>query len=654
MAVVVKVNGVDRTSSIEWQSLKWDDNLTNRVNKLAFSLRGQSLPFALALNDEILLTIDGSNVFGGRVISFEDTVEASSLKRRNVRCKDYTADMDNFYYSGTFLTQTALYNLIRDLTHTINKRNETRIVDMETDESWTGGAADTTNFREGTQSHKITSTGSYATGVRTLAAALDLSGQENIAFDTFVDDASVLAGVRIRLGDIGLSNYFEIELTSGFVDDWTQNRIARATFTTTGSPDWTNIAQIQVACDATGADTVNVSFDDIYSIDDDAFTMDNVDVEGQNIQSAKFGFKFPSAVLKRYSQVTGLDWYVDSDRDIHMFSTLTNTAPFELTDTGGNHNYDSLRIDQDISKLRNTVYIFGGEGIATSAITEELDYQADGTQKEFQLTRRYDLPSVTLLVNAVSQDVGVEGDDTFADGFDALYNVDDRSISFDTAPANGVSVNWTGKRLFPLNAKLVDGASVAAFGEKEITIKEDDIKTFDAAIQRAIAEFTEYAGANIDGSFLTDSQGLRAGQRIHLDLTNRSVDEWYVIQKVSGRMRTATAMTFTVSLISTKQFGMIEILQMLLAERLKDIADSLTDNLVEGIADVVEVSEIIVASTGTEVSDSADVSDTYDSWVKTAAEGGDPFTYVAGNVAPSSNTDTTRTPCADGGATLAT
>ena len=78
MAVVIKVNGVDKTSDIERNSVRWSDNLTNRVNTFEFSVRGQSLPFALALNDEIVMSIDGVNKFGGRVISMEDTVNTEN------------------------------------------------------------------------------------------------------------------------------------------------------------------------------------------------------------------------------------------------------------------------------------------------------------------------------------------------------------------------------------------------------------------------------------------------------------------------------------------------------------------------------------------------------------------------------------------------
>jgi hypothetical protein len=654
MAVALTVNGVDKTTDIQHRSLKWDDNLTNRVNQLSFSIIGQSLPFTVSLNDQVVLSIDGSNVFGGRVVSFQDEVEASTLKTRRVKCKDYTSDMDNFYYTATFDTITPLYNLVRDLTHTINKRTEVQIAEFETDETWTGGAADTVNFRRGSQSRKVTSTGSYATSVHTLVSAVDLTNQENITFDIFIDDATVCAGVRIRLGDVGLSNYFEHEITTGFVTGYTQVRVARSAFVSSGSPDWSVIAEAQVATDATGADTVNVSFDDMYSIADNSFTMDNVDVQGNEVASVKFGFRFPSDVMKRYSQVTGLDWYVDSNRDLHMFASLNNTAPFELNDDDGNHIYDSLRIDQDITKLRNVVYIFGGESVATNDTVEELDYQADGTQDNFQLGRRYDLTTVTLEVNSVAQDVGVEGEDQFADGFDALYNVDDKTIFFDTAPGNGVSVNWTGKILFPLVAKITDAASIAEFGEKEITIKEDDLKTFESAIQRAIVEFNDYAAANIDGGFQTDSQGLRAGQRIHLDLDKRGIDDWYIIQKVTGRMRTPTQMTFTVGLVSTKQFSLLHIMQLLLADRMKGIEDFQSEHLVDGVSELVEVSEIIEASTGTEIEEEVESSDTYDHWLQTSGEGGDPLTYVVGNYEPSSNTDTTRTPCADGGAVLAT
>ena len=80
--VTVEINGVDKTSDIQHSTFGWEDNLTNRVNTLSFSIIGETLPFTLALDDEVVVKVGGDPVFGGRVITLEDTVQASSLVAR--------------------------------------------------------------------------------------------------------------------------------------------------------------------------------------------------------------------------------------------------------------------------------------------------------------------------------------------------------------------------------------------------------------------------------------------------------------------------------------------------------------------------------------------------------------------------------------------
>ena len=649
--VTVEINGVDKTSDIQHSTFGWEDNLTNRVNTLSFSIIGETLPFTLALDDEVVVKVGGDPVFGGRVITLEDTVQASSLKTRTAKCKDFTVDMDDHYYTAIFEEERELYVLIRDLLHTINRDYETTLAEFETIETWTGGSADTTNYRRGSQGRKVTSSGSYATSEYTPSTAINVSDEEYIVFDAYVDDASVCDAIRLRLGDSSLTNYYEYEITSGFETGWNYYRVLKTAFSSTGSPAWSAIAKIQVGADATASNTVNVTFDDLYAMDEDGFTMDNVVTNNLTIPSAKFGFKLPSDVLKRYAQVTAYEWYVDANRDIHFFSSLQNGAPFELTDDGGNHIYDSLKIDQDLTKLRNVVLFFGGQETALNNTTEYLGYQADGTQTNFQVARKYNPTTVSVEVNSVAQTVGIEGEDDIA-SVDVLYNQDDNSLFFASAPTGGVDVNLTGKRVNDLQAKFYDASSISLYGEKEIVIKEEDITTRDAAIKRSFAEFSAYASQIVDATFETDSQGLRAGQRIHLNLASLGIDEYYIVQRVSGRMRTEDDMTFSVQLVSTRNYSLVHVLQMLLADRLKGIDEYNSDSLIGGTFDIVEVSDVVVATNGDEeVVEVVSIGDSIEYWLQTAGEGGDPFSYVAGNYEPSSNSDTTRTPCADGGGT---
>jgi len=156
------------------------------------------------------------------------------------------------------------------------------IADMETSETWAGsGSADTTNIKQGTQSRKLTSTGAAVTTTHTPASVFDLingigptardySTSDLIHFWLYLDTAANLdtATSYIRFGNAGDTVYYQ-RLASGWgtlANGWNEVSIVKSTFTTAGSPAWSNLAKVSLVVDSTGATTVNASFDDLYLI----------------------------------------------------------------------------------------------------------------------------------------------------------------------------------------------------------------------------------------------------------------------------------------------------------------------------------------------------------------------------------------------------
>lgn len=651
MAVTVTIAGTDRTSSIRTDSLQWTENLTNKVDTLTFEIVGSAaLPFSLALRDTVAFAIDSTTVFGGRVISYKDSVEGAKLFKRSVTCKDYTMDVDKFIHSGTY-TDRQGYSILRDIHHTYNKRNETRIADMETDETWTSSTADTSNYREGTQSQKVTSTTTtYSTATRTLSSSMSLSSYIYIEYDYYVESSTNCGGVQIKLGNSALTSYYSYEITSGFVTGWNKARVLETAFTSTGTPSWAAIQGIEIAGKSSSAVSNYISFDDLYASTAASFTMTNVQLGSTVIiESAKFSSAKCSDCVKKIANLIEFDYFWDADKDLHFFSTENNTAPYELTDSSGYFDFNTLELESDISSLRNVIYVFGGDAKETATQTEQLDSQANGSATLFQLGYRY--KDYSLTVAGVATTVGVDGNDSLT-SHQSLYNVEEKTLEFATAPASAAAVRFTGYRLYPLKYVVGEAISIITYGEHELVIKDENITTSDAAIQRALAEFTTYAAAVVDGKVNTDTAGFRSGQKIHVDSDTRSIDEWYIIQSIRGRMRTHNEMTFTLNLVSAKTWDMVQILQELLLDRVKELDDYDDNHLVTAAFELVEVSETVTASTGTESTETVNVTESTPMyWMS------QPMTWVAGNYEVSitlwNTTDLTRTPCADGGAYLA-
>src|SRR3989304_9313393 len=107
MAVILRVNGTDRTDQVEWTSLEKIEVLTKEPDTLRFSLRNYgSKTFRPVLDDEVTLHDGATKIFGGVVIDTADTVEGK-LKYLSVNCKDFTHTLDRKLVAKVYTGFTA-------------------------------------------------------------------------------------------------------------------------------------------------------------------------------------------------------------------------------------------------------------------------------------------------------------------------------------------------------------------------------------------------------------------------------------------------------------------------------------------------------------------------------------------------------------------
>lgn len=229
-------------------------------------------------------------------------------------------------------TQIADYLVIANPTDGIYKYDGTRLIplgakyiaDMESDEStWAGsGSFDTTTVREGLRSRLLTSTGAAVTSTLTPATAWNLidglleakdynTTTDRISFYVNIDNTANLdtTNTFIRFGDVADANYFQLPASAWgtLANGWNLIRIARSSFTTTGAPVWSNLAKMTLSVDATGATTVNVYWDDVYTIYAAVSVMPAVQIvtTWKNMVLGARSDAEPSTVF--YSRVSGPD-----------------------------------------------------------------------------------------------------------------------------------------------------------------------------------------------------------------------------------------------------------------------------------------------------------------------------------------------------------
>lgn len=300
--------------------------------------------------------------------------------------------------------------------------------------------------------------------------------------------------------------------------------------------------------------------DIIATYTDDGFTTTNV-IGTATVESFSFNRLTVAECLQKLAEAISYSWYVDYNKDIHFFPKNAEVGD-ALTDTSGNYIYDSLEIMEDLTQMRNSVLVQGGEAVSASARTET--FNGDGSKAQFPLTNKYDsLPTVE--VGGVAQTVGVEFLDDDA-SFDCMWNFNEKYIRFTAGniPASGTNnIEVTGTYLYPIVVRVPAPSSISVYGTYEFAITDKSIRSQNEAIERALAELTSYQNSLYEGSFRTYDDSFRSGQVININSTQRGRDIDVLIQSVSARVRDpeGTQFVYEVKFATLKSIGIIEYLQ---------------------------------------------------------------------------------------------
>lgn len=331
------------------------------------------------------------------------------------------------------------------------------------------------------------------------------------------------------------------------------------------------------------------------------FTATQVDA-ATSIDYIQFKYEPVTECLRQLAELGGYDWYVDYYKDIYFKLPTATNAPFDLTDTSGTYVNKTLIIRRDNSQMRNSILVRGGEYEGTKFTAS---MRADGKQVVFNLPYKYHEFSASLTGNPLT--IGIDYIDN-PDSFHALYNFNEKILRFKEAnkPNQNATLSFAGKPLLPVVVRVRDTIAIAdtlsaegqGDGEYEYLVVDKSINTQVAARERAAAEMRTYGETLSEGEFQTETSGLKAGQRILVNSTLRSINEYFVINKVVRTMKDPTTMIYKVSLVTTKTMNYISILKkLLLAENKKIvITDDELLNLTENLTETITITDTV--STG--------------------------------------------------------
>lgn len=298
---------------------------------------------------------------------------------------------------------------------------------------------------------------------------------------------------------------------------------------------------------------------DTYATD---FTIDGVDAPVE-VASIAFNRIPMQQALNRLAQLTGYQWYVDETKDIHFFPKDGEAAPFNLTDTSNNYIPKTLKLRSDLSQIRNTVYVRGGETVAAAPRSEYLT--GDGEKTEWPLVYRY-AQQPQVFVDGVEKTVLPDNLYDFDDA-DFLWSQGQqylRTATLYTTADNGIEV--IGVPYVPIIVRVYDPGSISTYGVWEFAIEDKRIKSAEEAKQYALAQLESYKRGVKEGEFSTYTPGLRSGQTITITSALRGVNQEFMIQSVGYRAIARDKHEWQVTLATTRTIGLVEILQGLLQQ----------------------------------------------------------------------------------------
>ncbi len=285
--------------------------------------------------------------------------------------------------------------------------------------------------------------------------------------------------------------------------------------------------------------------------------------EGVLINQISFNYVPVSRALQQIAKLTGRQWFIDYQKDIHYFPLVQARAPFEITSAGNQHL--NFQLVKDDSQLRNRVFVRGGTELTTEPITERS--VSDGESRQYLLAEKPH--DITVTINAVPATVGIKNIDDAA-LFDVLVNFQQKYIelgsAFTTPPAGQVievSYNYDVPVLVAVedtNSIQEEAAKSGGSGVYEFAIIDKQINSTEQARERAAAELTDYAAGLIESSYTTMEKGLRSGQYQRVTMSNKGVDEDYVVTKVVFQSLGGGLFTYGISLSNAKTIGIIRFL----------------------------------------------------------------------------------------------
>lgn len=108
--MIIKIATIDRTSLINWESLKITDNINEKVNTCTFSMQvKENQVYFPDTGDEIEVSEGSEILFAGTIVKINRKLIAPKLEQYDIQCKDWTQDINRLLVVESFEDKSVNY-----------------------------------------------------------------------------------------------------------------------------------------------------------------------------------------------------------------------------------------------------------------------------------------------------------------------------------------------------------------------------------------------------------------------------------------------------------------------------------------------------------------------------------------------------------------
>lgn len=112
--MIITINTIDRSSLINWESIKITDNINEKVDTCSFTIQvKENQTYFPSIGDTIAIT-DTITLFAGTIIKITRKMLSSEIEQYEVQCKDWTQEINRYKIVENYTNQTVAY-IINDL-----------------------------------------------------------------------------------------------------------------------------------------------------------------------------------------------------------------------------------------------------------------------------------------------------------------------------------------------------------------------------------------------------------------------------------------------------------------------------------------------------------------------------------------------------------